>query len=104
MTRCLKKKQPMNPLRTTPVTGFRIYVESLAMARSNAPNSATSQFYINLRDNTRLDEMKYAVFGQVTSGMAVVDSIAARETSDIGGAFANFPVKTIIIYKASLKK
>jgi cyclophilin family peptidyl-prolyl cis-trans isomerase len=100
----LKEKTTHEPIKNESGNGLSNIRGSLAMARSNAPNSATSQFYINLKNNTQLDEMKYAVFGQVTGGMAVVDSIAARETNDIGDAFTNFPVKTIIIIKASLKK
>jgi cyclophilin family peptidyl-prolyl cis-trans isomerase len=100
----LKEKPTHEPIKNESGNGLSNIRGSLAMARSNAPNSATSQFYINLKDNTQLDEMKYAVFGQVTGGLAVVDSIAARETNDIGGAFTNFPIKAIIIIKASLKK
>jgi len=47
---------------------------SVAMAKTNAPNSATSQFYINLVDNVRLDS-NYTVFGTVIAGMNVVDAI-----------------------------
>jgi cyclophilin family peptidyl-prolyl cis-trans isomerase len=55
---------------------------TIAMARTNAPDSATSQFFINLKDNTNLDApisggAAYAVFGRVVAGMDVVDAIAA---------------------------
>ncbi len=49
---------------------------SVAMAKTAAPNSATSQFYINLQDNTRLDS-DYSVFGRVIVGMNVVDEIGS---------------------------
>ena len=74
------------------------------MARTNELNSATSQFYINLRDNFRLDEMKYAVFGEVTAGMDVVDAISTMETVNLGGAFANIPKETVMIRSVTVKR
>ena len=62
---------------------------TLAMARTNVVDSATSQFFINLNDNDFLNhgtrDFGYAVFGKVTSGMDVVDKIAAVETGNRGG-------------------
>ena len=52
---------------------------SVAMAKTSAPNSATSQFYINLKDNLDLDS-NYSVFGKVVSGMDVVDAIGNVST------------------------
>jgi len=52
---------------------------SVAMAKTSAPNSATSQFYINLKDNVSLDS-NYSVFGRVIEGMGVVDAIGNVET------------------------
>ena len=69
---------------------------TIAMARTNDPDSATSQFFINLIHNRHLDG-GYAVFGRVTEGMEVVDAIAGLETRDAGGAFANLPVETVVI-------
>lgn len=62
---------------------------TLAMARTSDPNSATSQFYVNLANNTNLDYTSptapgYAVFGSVVSGMSVIDSIAVQPTSPSG--------------------
>ncbi len=61
---------------------------TLAMARTGVVDSATSQFFINLRDNDFLNhgdrDFGYAVFGQVTDGMDVVDAIAAVETGNQG--------------------
>jgi cyclophilin family peptidyl-prolyl cis-trans isomerase len=59
---------------------------TLAMARTSVPNSATSQFYINVVDNASLNYANaanpgYAVFGQVTAGMDVVDKIRAVNTN-----------------------
>lgn len=63
---------------------------TLAMARTSDPNSATSQFYINLKDNVALDYANdqnpgYAVFGSVASGLTVIDSIAAVQTGATNG-------------------
>jgi peptidylprolyl isomerase len=52
---------------------------SVAMAKTSAPNSATSQFYINLKDNLHLDS-NYSVFGKVIEGMDIVDAIGNTET------------------------
>jgi cyclophilin family peptidyl-prolyl cis-trans isomerase len=73
---------------------------TIAMARTNAPHSATSQFYINLKDNTQLDgspgAFGYAVFGEVVEGMQVVDSIAAVPTQSKQG-MRDVPVETVLI-------
>ena len=59
---------------------------TVAMARTSDPNSATSQFFINLVDNLRLDQGDgYAVFGKVVSGMEVVDKIATAQTTSKSG-------------------
>jgi len=73
---------------------------TLAMARTGVVDSATSQFFINLRDNTFLDhgtrDFGYAVFGRVTSGMDVVDAIAAVKTANRGG-HQDVPVDPVTI-------
>ena len=73
------------------------------MARTSVLDSATSQFYINLEDNTALDDNAatdaadgYAVFGEVVSGMEVVDAIGALETESRGG-LGTVPVETVLI-------
>jgi peptidyl-prolyl cis-trans isomerase A (cyclophilin A) len=82
---------------------------TLAMARTNDPNSATAQFFINLKDNAFLDQANardgngYAVFGKVVSGMDVVDKIKAVEVGDKSG-HQNVPTKPVLIKKASLEK
>ena len=78
---------------------------SLAMARTNDPNSATSQFFINVNDNLRLDQAGggYAVFGKVVEGMDVVDQIRVAPTRS-SGVHGNLPEKAITIKKASLEK
>lgn len=80
---------------------------TVSMARTNAPHSATAQFFINLADNKFLDHTAetprgwgYAVFGQVTEGMDVVDQIAAVETG-IRDDRRDVPVETVLIKKIS---
>jgi peptidyl-prolyl cis-trans isomerase B (cyclophilin B) len=80
---------------------------TLAMARTNDPNSATGQFFINLIDNAFLDydaarnNPGYAVFGQVVEGMDVVDAIAKVKTG-IKGMFQDVPEEAIIIKSAKV--
>jgi cyclophilin family peptidyl-prolyl cis-trans isomerase len=75
---------------------------TLAMARTSAPDSATAQFFINLKDNTFLDKSQsrdgvgYAVFGKVTSGMDVVDKIKAVATGR-RGHHDDVPMKDVTI-------
>jgi peptidyl-prolyl cis-trans isomerase A (cyclophilin A) len=73
---------------------------TLAMARTNDVNSATSQFFINLVDNDFLDNRPgnfgYAVFGRVASGMEVLDTIAAVKTGSRAG-HQDVPTETITI-------
>jgi peptidylprolyl isomerase len=67
---------------------------SVAMAKTSQPNSATSQFYINLVDNTHLDT-NYSVFGQVIQGMDVVDSIGSVQTGINDRPLQNVTVNTV---------
>lgn len=80
---------------------------TVAMARTNSPNSATAQFFINVADNLRLDGTGegtgYAVFGKVVEGMDVVDRIRAMPTANKAG-LQNVPQQTITIQKATLEK
>jgi peptidyl-prolyl cis-trans isomerase B (cyclophilin B) len=75
---------------------------TLAMARTSDPNSATAQFFINLKNNDFLnkaqaqDRVGYCVFGKVTAGMDVVDKIAAVSTGDRAG-HQNVPVTDVTI-------
>ena len=77
---------------------------TIAMARTNNPDSATCQFFINHKDNVQLDNYGggYAVFGKVTDGMDVVDAIAKVATTNRGG-HENVPVKPIYIKSAKRK-
>ena len=77
---------------------------TLAMARTMDVNSATAQFFINLRDNDFLDhgtrDFGYAVFGKVVDGMDVVDAIAAVPTGNKGG-HQDVPVETVTIVEVT---
>ncbi len=83
---------------------------TIAMARTNDPHSATSQFFINTVDNPGLDFRSetpggwgYCVFGKVVKGMDVVDSIESVATSSYG-MMQDVPVKPVIITKVSIVK
>jgi peptidyl-prolyl cis-trans isomerase A (cyclophilin A) len=77
---------------------------TIAMARTNDPNSATAQFFINLVDNPNLDNYGggYTVFGKVIAGMDVVDKIA-RVPTGRKGPHADVPLKPIVIKSARRK-
>ncbi|HDT13480.1 MAG TPA: peptidyl-prolyl cis-trans isomerase [Candidatus Aminicenantes bacterium] len=72
-----------------------------AMARTQELDSATAQFYINLVDNFGLDDMKYAVFGQVVDGMDVVDAIAKVRTGSKRG-HRDVPIEPVTILSAAV--
>jgi peptidyl-prolyl cis-trans isomerase A (cyclophilin A) len=82
---------------------------TISMARTSDPNSATAQFFINVKDNTMLDQPNsrdgngYAVFGKVTEGMDVVDKIKAVAVGDKAG-HQNVPITPVTIKKATLEK
>ncbi|MFM2065301.1 MAG: hypothetical protein RLZZ584_210 [Pseudomonadota bacterium] len=82
---------------------------SVAMARTSVPDSATAQFFINLKDNAFLDKANardgngYAVFGKVVAGMDVVDKIRAVPTTT-KNPHANVPVDPVLIKKATLEQ
>lgn len=82
---------------------------AISMARTQVPNSATSQFFINVNDNSRLDQPNaadgegYAVFGKVVEGMDVVDKIREVPTTP-KGMQQNLPVTPVVINKVSLEK
>ena len=76
---------------------------TVAMARTNIPDSATAQFFINVADNARLDSAGggYAVFGKVVDGMAVVDKIKAVPVTN-KGMHQNVPQQAITIQQATI--
>jgi cyclophilin family peptidyl-prolyl cis-trans isomerase len=97
----VKKTEQSAPIELESNKGLSNVRGSLAMARTNLPNSATSEFYINLVDNLSLDYKNaanpgYAVFGKVVQGMDVVDAIAAEPTGVVGG-FSDVPLADIAL-------
>ena len=109
MTADMKEKPTRAPIPLESKNGLSNARGSVAMARTNDPNSATSQFFINVKDNDRLDAANaadgngYAVFGKVVSGMDVVDKIRAVATGS-KGPFDDVPNTPITINKATLEK
>ena len=100
------QKQTKPPVKNEGDNGLRNERGTLSMARTDAPHSATSQFFVNLKDNDFLDHSRgnfgYAVFGRVTEGMEVIDKIAAVETGRKRG-FDDVPVEPVIMTKVSRK-
>ena len=82
---------------------------TIAMARTNDPNSATSQFFINVKDNHFLnanasrDGYGYTVFGKVIAGMNTVDAIARVKTNSVG-YFDDVPIRDVVIKKMTIVK
>jgi peptidyl-prolyl cis-trans isomerase A (cyclophilin A) len=93
-----KKTQPA--IKNEADNGLKNSRGTLSMARTNDINSATSQFFVNLKDNDFLDHSRgnfgYAVFARVTEGMDVVDKIAAVETGRKRG-MDDVPVEAVIM-------
>ena len=83
---------------------------AVAMARNEDPQSATTEFFVNVRDNAELDYARtprrrwgFAVFGRVIERMDVVDKIANIETKQLG-PFPNFPSEPVAIYRAYVRE
>jgi len=101
----MNEKPTGPPVRNEARNGLLNSRGSVALARTNDPHSATSQFYISVKDNPALDfgisrdGWGYTVFGEVVSGMDVVDRIAGVLTSTRGG-HQNVPVTPVLINKA----
>lgn len=101
-TEDLKEKPTHEPIPLEAKKSNRKY--TIAMARTNDPNSATSQFYINLADNTFLDPGArpespdgYAVFGKVVKGQQVIDFMASTKTRRLDPPFTDLPERTLKI-------
>jgi cyclophilin family peptidyl-prolyl cis-trans isomerase len=96
------KRAKESPVRNESLNGQKNLRGTLAAARTSDPDSATSQFFINLKDNDFLDgnpatkKIGYSVFGKVTAGMEVVDKIAAIKTTT-RGQFSDVPEQTVTI-------
>ena len=96
----LEEKPTQGPIKNEARNGLRNSRGTVAMARTSNPDSADAQFFINLRDNHRLDYgiggAGYAVFGQVVEGMDVVDRIAMVPTAS-RGQHENVPQMAVVI-------
>jgi len=109
MTADMTEKKTRAPIPLESKNGLSNVRGSIAMARTGDPNSATSQFFINVQDNPRLDAANardgngYAVFGMVVSGMEVVDKIRVVPTSS-KGMHDDVPMMPVTINKATIEK
>jgi len=98
----MKPRKTRPPIKNESANGLSNRRGTIAMARTADPDSATSQFYINVRDNTFLDRKEardgvgYCVFGRVIEGMDVVDKISLVKTTTRGG-YRDVPEQEVII-------
>ena len=101
----MSQKPTRAPIKNEADNGEKNVRGTLAMARTQVVDSATSQFFVNLRDNSFLDhggrDFGYAVFAKVTEGMDVVDAIAAVPTGNQGG-HADVPVDPVTINSVTI--
>ncbi|CAD6881045.1 Peptidyl-prolyl cis-trans isomerase PpiB (EC 5.2.1.8) [Methylomonas albis] len=102
------QKETNAPIKNEADNGLKNKRGTLAMARTNDPNSATAQFFINYKDNSFLDHTSpspsgwgYAVFGEVVEGMDVVDAMAKQATAN-RGPHQDVPKTDIVIEKAEV--
>ena len=106
--RGMKEKATRAPIENEAANGLKNNKYTIAMARTSAPHSASSQFFINVVDNDFLNHTApnpqgwgYAVFGKVTAGQNVVDEIA-RVPPSTRGFYGDVPVDDIVIEKAEI--
>ncbi|MGB5179526.1 MAG: peptidylprolyl isomerase [Gammaproteobacteria bacterium] len=106
----MKQKATKSPIEIEADNGLKNKKGTVAMARTSDPNSATSQFFINVADNSFLDHQSptpqgwgYAVFGHVTDGMDVVEAIEKVQTGNSSG-HQNVPLEDVIIEKVTVEE
>jgi peptidyl-prolyl cis-trans isomerase B (cyclophilin B) len=99
----MEEKKNRDAIKNEATNGLRNEVGTLAMARTNDPHSATSQFFINVADNSSLNHTGqnpsgwgYAVFGKVTQGMHVVNRIKMVKTGNLNG-YSDVPMDSVVI-------
>ena len=104
----MKQQTSGSPIKNEADNGLKNVRGTLAMARTSDPDSASSQFFINLKDNSFLDFKSktpqgwgYAVFGRVTEGMEIVDKMAEQPTGSNGG-HQDVPNTPIIMNKVTV--
>jgi cyclophilin family peptidyl-prolyl cis-trans isomerase len=102
----LKEKPTRDPVPNESGNGLSNVRGTIAMARTEDPHSATSQFYINLKDNVKLDpnpeRWGYCVFGKVVEGMDVIDAIAKVPTGPRGEMDRDVPKTDVVVQKMEL--
>lgn len=93
----MKEKKTRDPIKNESPNGLSNTRGTIAMARTQVLDSATGQFYINVKDNSQsLDRPRYCVFGKVIEGMDVVDKIKKVETGSKGG-HDDVPTQDVVI-------
>ena len=101
----MASKPTREPIKNEADNGESNVSGTLAMARTGVVDSATSQFFINLRDNDFLNhgtrDFGYAVFGKVSEGLDVVDAIAAVPTGNSGG-HSDVPLESVTILEVTI--
>ena len=108
MNEDMQQKTTKASIENEAKNGLKNKKYSIAMARTMAPHSASSQFFINVADNDFLnhpgqDGWGYCVFGEVVSGQNVVDKIQLVETINLGG-HADVPAEPVVINKALVQE
>ena len=107
-TKDMNQKPTRDAIRNEAMNGLKNLRGTIAMARTQVVDSATSQFFINLVDNDFLDfraptaeGFGYAVFGRVTDGLGVVDAIGKVKTGNVG-YYSNVPEEAVVIRKVTV--
>ncbi|WP_332672391.1 peptidylprolyl isomerase [Aromatoleum sp.] len=102
------QKPTLDPIQNEADNGLKNVTGTIAMARTQAPHSATAQFFINVADNDFLDFRSpdtqgwgYCVFGRVTDGMEIVNTIRSVKTGS-SGFHQDVPVEDVIIQRAEI--
>jgi len=103
----MQEKDTKDPIKNEADNGLKNDKYTIAMARTQIVDSATSQFFINVNNNDFLNngarDFGYAVFGKVTEGQDVIDSIAAVKTTT-SGMYQDVPAEPVIITNAYVKE
>ena len=105
----MQQKKAKSPIKNEATNGLKNKVGTIAMARTNVVDSATAQFFINVKDNEFLDHRNtsndgfgYAVFGQVIEGVDVLHKIEKVQTGNRGG-HQDVPVEAVVINSIKLE-
>jgi peptidyl-prolyl cis-trans isomerase B (cyclophilin B) len=105
----MQQKATRSPIKNEATNGVKNKLGTLSMARTNVVDSATAQFFINVKDNDFLDHRNtspdgfgYAVFGQVVDGLDVVQTIEKVKTTN-KGLHQNVPVEPVVIHSVRVE-